>query len=52
MGGCLSSESKKPSLESSRLSDCGLDEFERRVNQLIDNIKLSRYKRNILKKKT
>ena len=52
MGGCLSSESsKKPSLESSRWSDCGLDEFERRVNPLIDNIKLSRYKRNILKKR-
>ena len=53
MGGCLSSEapSKKTSLESSKWSDCGLDEFERRVNPLIDNIKLSRYKRNILKKR-
>jgi hypothetical protein len=53
MGGCLSSESgsKKPSLESSRWSDCNLDEFEKRVNPLIDNIKLSKYKRNILKKR-
>ena len=53
MGGCLSSDSgsKKPSLESSRWSDCNLDEFEKRVNPLIDNIKLSKYKRNILKKR-
>ena len=53
MGGCLSydSGSKKPSLESSRWSDCSLDEFEKRVNPLIDNIKLSKYKRNILKKR-
>lgn len=53
MGGCLSSssDSKKPSLESSRWSDCNLDEFEKRVNPLIDNIKLSRYRRNILKKR-
>ena len=53
MGGCLSSDSgsKKPSLESNRWSDCNLDEFEKRVNPLIDNIKLSKYKRNILKKR-
>lgn len=53
MGGCLSSDSssKKPSLESNKWSDCGLDEFEKRVNPLIDNIKLSKYKRNILKKR-
>ena len=53
MGGCLSSDSgsKKPSLESSRWSDCNLDEFEKRVNPLIDNIKLSKYRRNILKKR-
>ena len=53
MGGCLSSDSgsKKPSLESSRWTDCNLDEFEKRVNPLIDNIKLSKYKRNILKKR-
>ena len=53
MGGCLSSDSssKKPSLESSKWSDCSLDEFEKRVNPLIDNIKLSKYKRNILKKR-
>ena len=51
MGGCLSSDSgsKNLSLESSRWSDCNLDEFEKRVNPLIDNIKLSKYKRNILK---
>ena len=53
MGGCLSSDSgsKKPSLESNKWSDCSLDEFEKRVNPLIDNIKLSKYKRNILKKR-
>ena len=53
MGGCLSSDSgsKKPSLESNKWSDCSLDEFEKRVNPLIDNIKLSRYRRNILKKR-
>lgn len=53
MGGCLSSGSgsKKPSLESNKWSDCSLDEFEKRVNPLIDNIKLSRYRRNILKKR-
>ena len=53
MGGCLSTDSgsKKPSLESNRWSDCNLDEFEKRVNPLIDNIKLSKYKRNILKKR-
>jgi hypothetical protein len=53
MGGCLSCESgsKKPSLESSRWSDCSLEEFEKRVNPLIDNIKLSKYRRNILKKR-
>ncbi len=51
MGGCFSGEDKKAALESSRWSDCSLDEFEKRVNPLIDNIKLSRYKRNILKKR-
>lgn len=53
MGGCFSngSGSKKPSLESNKWSDCSLDEFEKRVNPLIDNIKLSRYRRNILKKR-
>jgi len=53
MGGCLgcASDSKKPSLESNRWSDCNLDEFEKRVNPLIDNIKLSKYRRNILKKR-
>ena len=51
MGGCLSYDSKKASLESNKWSDCSLDEFEKRVNPLIDNIKLSKYKRNILKKR-
>ena len=52
MGGCLSSsDAKKPSLESTRWFDCNLDEFEKRVNPLIDNIKLSKYRRNIIKKR-
>lgn len=51
MGGCFSSSDKKTALESNRWSNCNLDEFEKRVNPLIDNIKLSRYKRNILKKR-
>ena len=51
MGGCFSSSDKKASLDSNRCSTCNLDEFEKRVNPLIDNIKLSRYKRNILKKR-
>ena len=53
MGGCFSSDysSKKPSLESTRWLECNLDEFEKRVNPLIDNIKLSKYRRNILKKR-
>lgn len=53
MGGCFSSSSsdKKTALESNKWSNCNLDEFEKRVNPLIDNIKLSRYKRNILKKR-
>ena len=42
---------KKSSLETNKCSSCNLDEFEKRVNPLIDNIKLSRYKRNILKKR-
>ena len=50
MGGCFSSD-KKTALETNRWSNCNLDEFEKRVNPLIDNIKLSRYKRNILKKR-
>jgi len=53
MGGCLGyyQDSKKPSLESTRWFECNLDEFEKRVNPLIDNIKLSKYRRNILKKR-
>ena len=51
MGGCFSGEDKRAALDSSRWSDCSLDEFEKRVNPLIDNIKLSKYKRNILKKR-
>ena len=52
MGGCLTSSSdKKTTLDSNKCSTCRLDEFEKRVNPLIDNIKLSRYKRNILKKR-
>lgn len=42
---------KKASLETNKCGSCNLDEFEKRVNPLIDNIKLSRYKRNILKKR-
>ena len=42
---------KKTSLETNKCVSCNLDEFEKRVNPLIDNIKLSRYKRNILKKR-
>lgn len=50
MGGCFSYD-KKTSLESNKCSSCNLDEFEKRINPLIDNIKLSKYKRNILKKR-
>ena len=52
MGGCLSGGSdKKIALETNKCSTCNLEEFEKRVNPLIDNIKLSKYKRNILKKR-
>lgn len=52
MGGCLSGNSdKRTALETNKCSTCNLDEFEKRVNPLIDNIKLSKYKRNILKKR-
>lgn len=47
----MSKTDKKSSLETNKCSTCNLDEFEKRVNPLIDNIKLSRYKRNILKKR-
>merc|ERR1711966_472771 len=50
MGGCFSNN-KKTSLESNKCSTCSLDEFEKRINPLIDNTKLSRYRRNILKKR-
>ena len=50
MGGCCSYD-KKAALESNKCSSCSLDEFEKRINPLIDNIKLSKYKRNILKKR-
>lgn len=50
MGGCFSN-SKKASLETNKCSTCSLDEFEKRINPLIDNTKLSKYKRNILKKR-
>lgn len=51
MGGCFSYD-KKAALEGNKCSTgCNMDEFEKRVNPLIDNIKLSRYKRNILKKR-
>ena len=52
MGGCLSGNyDKKSALDSNKCSTCNLEEFEKRVNPLIDNIKLSKYKRNILKKR-
>lgn len=51
MGGCIGKTDKKASLETNKCSSCSLDEFEKRVNPLIDNIKLSKYKRNILKKR-
>mgnify|MGYP001443188332 CR=1 FL=1 len=52
MGGCLSGSSdKRTALETNKCSTCNLEEFEKRVNPLIDNIKLSKYKRNILKKR-
>ena len=51
MGNCFEPASKKESLESSKWGSCTMDEFEKRVNPLIDNIKLDRYKRNILKKR-
>lgn len=47
----MSKTDKKASLETNKCVSCNLDEFEKRVNPLIDNIKLSRYKRNILKKR-
>jgi hypothetical protein len=50
MGGCFSNN-KKTSLESNKCSTCSLDEFEKRINPLIDNTKLSKYRRNILKKR-
>ena len=50
MGGCFSYD-KKAALESNKCSSCSLDEFEKRINPLIENIKLSKYKRNILKKR-
>ena len=50
MGGCFSYD-KKSALESNKCSSCSLDEFEKRINPLIENIKLSKYKRNILKKR-
>lgn len=51
MGNCFAPASKKESLESGKWVSCTMDEFEKRVNPLIDNIKLDRYKRNILKKR-
>ena len=39
MGNCFEPASKKESLESSKWGSCTMDEFEKRVNPLIDNIK-------------
>ena len=50
MGGCFSYD-KKAALESNKCSSCSLDGFEKRINPLIDNIDLCKYKRNILKKR-